>query len=279
VYALHDDPRESVSAAIQAAEVAKRAGQRRAELMALLNASETFAYVGRWDEALRSLAELAGRELSTEYAQWSECIDAVVVAGTGDPERALDLLEAFAEATESTDYVHMRSTHLCARGFVLLCAGDLPAAWSAARDGAAADPLGINAAECLAVAARAALWQADAGAARTALEGLESFRGRFATATRLTVLAGLAALAGDRQDAAECYRTACAAWRALDCRLQLALGVLDWVILLGPDETDPAAVAEAAAIFTALGATPFLGRLEGVGRLSRDPPPGLLERI
>jgi hypothetical protein len=79
---------------------------------------------------------------------------------------------------------------------------------------------------------------------------------------RLTVSAGLTALDGDRVNAAERFRLALGAWRALDCKLPLGLALLDFATLLGHEDSDPAVRTEARAIFTALGATPLLARLE-----------------
>ena len=76
-----------------------------------------------------------------------------------------------------------------------------------------------------------------------------------------TLEAGIAALEGRLDEAAERYGAALDAWRALDDTLSLALCELDLVTLLGA--AHPAAVAgkEAEDIFTQLGAVPFLERL------------------
>ena len=90
---------------------------------------------------------------------------------------------------------------------------------------------------------------------------MKAFRGRWMAAARLTAEAGLAALEGRVEEAAEAYRGAIEAWRALDCTLDLALCELDLVLLLGPDHPDATAAKEARDIFTQLGAKPFLERL------------------
>jgi len=68
--------------------------------------------------------------------------------------------------------------------------------------------------------------------------------------------------AGRSEDAVELYAVAIDACRALNCSLDVAITELELVHLLGPDH--PAAVAgkEARDIFTQLGATPFLARLD-----------------
>jgi len=100
---------------------------------------------------------------------------------------------------------------------------------------------------------------------------MRPFRGRWMTAERLTMEAGLAALEGRVQEAAETYRRAVEAWRALDCTLDLALCELDRVLLLGPDHPDATMAKEARDIFTELGAKPFLERLNHAARLEQVP--------
>ena len=90
---------------------------------------------------------------------------------------------------------------------------------------------------------------------------MKAFRGRRVAAARLTAEAGLAALEGRGEEAAETYRSAIEAWRALECTLGLALCELDLVLLLGPDYPHATAAKEARDIFTRLGAKPFLDRL------------------
>lgn len=72
----------------------------------------------------------------------------------------------------------------------------------------------------------------------------------------------MAALEERAEEAAETYRGAIQAWRALGCTLDLALCELDLVLLLGPDHPDATAAKEARDIFTQLGAKPFLERLD-----------------
>ena len=85
--------------------------------------------------------------------------------------------------------------------------------------------------------------------------------GEWMAAERLTVEAGVAALEGRVEEAAETYREAIEAWQALECTLDLALCELDLVLLLGPGVPNDSATKEAREIFTHLGARPFLERL------------------
>lgn len=130
------------------------------------------------------------------------------------------------------------------------------------------NPSGINSAAALAIQQRAALWLGDAGRAGEALAGMQGFRGRWMAAVRLTAEAGLAAMEGRRDEAATAYSRALDAWRAIDSPLDLALCALDRAILRGPDPV-AGGEDEAREIFTRIGATPFLARLDQTGAAAR----------
>ena len=65
---LDDDLREALSAAVESAELARRAGQRQLEIMNLLNAAEISIFVGEWNDTRAALVELAQRELNPATA-------------------------------------------------------------------------------------------------------------------------------------------------------------------------------------------------------------------
>ena len=261
VYTLEDDLREALSASVEAAELARRIGLRAEELVNLLNAAETSVYVGDWERTRRAIAELEQRDLDLEQRTWFTAVKAVLAASTDDPEGGLALIGSL---TATTDYIHIRSTLMCTTSNVLLATGDLQGARSRAAEGVAADPMGINAPLCLSVEGRACLWQGDVTGAKHVCAALESFRGRWAGAVRLTLEAGVAGLEGDRARARASYSASFEAWRALDCPLSLAMAGLDHVIVLGPKE-DPAVTGETEAILTELGSRPFLERLRAQG--------------
>ena len=122
----------------------------------------------------------------------------------------------------------------------------------------------INASVSLDILIHAALWRRDVAQVREAITSTQFNRGRAIIATRRTAEAGIAALDGRLDDAAEIYRDAIEQWRALGCVLDLALCELDLVSLLGPGHPDATAGKEARDIFTQLGALPFLQRLNEV---------------
>ena len=98
---------------------------------------------------------------------------------------------------------------------------------------------------------------------------MQGFRGRWMAAVRLTAEAGLAAMEGRRDEAATAYSRALDAWRAIDSPLDLALCALDRAILCGLDAAPAGEEDEAREIFTRIGATPFLARLDRAAAAAR----------
>ena len=268
VFVIDEDPREALSAALDAADLARRAGHRRFEIMNLTNGAEGSLFLGEWSDTRAAIAELGQRELSLDQKANLSCTEAMLAALTGDAEEASACLERHADRLAASEDVPVRATYLRTRALVSLATGDLEAARRESAEAVSADPMGINSPNALAIQARACLWLRDVKGAREALTQMQSFRGRWMAVTRLTVEAGLSSLEGRVEEAAETYRGAIEAWRALDCTLDLALCELDLVMLLGPDHPDATVAKEARDIFTQLGAKPFLERLDraaGIG--------------
>jgi hypothetical protein len=261
VFQLDEDPREALSASLESAELARRAGQRGLEVMNLANAAEISVFLGEWSDTRAAIVELRPRELRVDQVAFLDCVEAMLLAFTGAAAEASALLEPHVSQMAVTESIVARATYLRARSLVSLAAGDIETAHREAAGAVSADPLGINSPHGLAIQARAALWLHDADRAREALAAMASFRGRWMAAARLSSEAGLAAIEGRAEASAEAYREAIEAWRALDCTLDLAMCELDLVLLLGPDNPAASAAKEARDIFTQLGATPFLERL------------------
>ena len=261
VFVQPDDPREALSAANEAAELARRSGHRLLEITNLLNAAEISILLGEWSHTRAAFIQLGQRDLPGHQRPWFEWLVAMLEALTGDPGRASVRLQPYADLAATTEFRATRTTYLRARSMVSLAAGDLEAANREAAEAVHADPLGINSPYALAFQARAALWLHDTERVSEALFAMKSFRGRWMAAERLTVEAGLAALESRIDAAGEAYGKSIEAWRSLDCTLDLALCELDLVSLLGHDHPDATAAKEARDIFTQLGAEPFLERL------------------
>jgi tetratricopeptide (TPR) repeat protein len=271
VFVLDEDPREALSAAIESSELARRAGLRHLEVMNLLNAAEISVLIGEWRDTRSAIVELRQREVLPDQGVFLDCVEAMLTALAGAPAEAAARLEPHADHMALTESVAARTTYLRARSLVSLAAGNLDTARREAAEAVSADPLGINSPHALAIQARASLWLHNAEGAREALSAMAGFRGRWMAAARLTAEAGLATLEGRTEAAASSYREAIEDWRALDCTLDLALCELDLVLLLGPDHPDATAAKEARDIFTQLGATPLLERLNRATEAEEGP--------
>ncbi len=268
---LDDDPAASVEAALEAAALARRGGDRSMEGIALGNAAETGMWAGRWSEAESALHQLQERNESHPNLT---SLEAMLAALRGDTVGAIQRLDEIAPEVEAAESVQTRTTYLGIRAMVELAESDTHAAFEHAMAGVAADPSGINSPTALSVAGRAALWLGDAVKAREAIAAMEVFRGRWMRAVKATVEAGIAALEGSPEESAAGYRRAIEAWRALQTSLDLALCGLDMGTLLGLDHPDAAeAVEESKAILERLGAKPFMNRLEQLEQANRKPLP------
>jgi hypothetical protein len=264
VFALDDDPRGALRAAMESTDLARRAGLRGPEMTNLLNIAEISVLFGEPLAARDAISELRQRDLPPDHLMFLDCVEAMLKGLHGGIDEAWELLEPVAEQMSTNELITARTTYLRARSFVSLAAGDLPSAQREAAAAVAVDPLGINSPHALALQARAALWQRDANAAREALTAMKGFRGRWMGAVRLTTEAGLAALEDHAEPAVDSYQGAIEAWRSLDVTLDLALCELDLALLLGPDSPASSAAKEARDIFTQLGAAPYLERLNRV---------------
>jgi tetratricopeptide (TPR) repeat protein len=263
IYMLPDDPASMVAIALEAAEIAVRAGNRALENTNLLNIAETSIYVGLWDEATRAIAELRQRQIGEWHQGWLMGLDRLLASLRGDFARAEDLNPDNSEFLNDVS-LGGSTTRLTSSAFSALAKGDLEIAQRDSAEALALDPKGINASTALDILIHAALWRRDLAQVHEALALTQFNRGRAIVATRRTAEAGVAALEGRLDAAAEIYREAIEKWRVLDCVLDLALCELDLVLLLGPSHPDATVGKEARDIFTQLGALPFLQRLNEV---------------
>lgn len=111
--------------------------------------------------------------------------------------------------------------------------------------------------------ARAGLWLRDPERVRAALAAMGPLRGRWIEAAQRTVEAGLAALEGRFDEAANSYAESLGTWTALDLPLDHSMTVVDAALLL-PPELRPAGETERTIEYLrGLGARALLERLEG----------------
>src|SRR5208283_4026361 len=223
IFLIEDDPRQSLSAAIESADLARRGGQRGIEVVNLLNAAELSLYLGEWSDTRAAITELGQRDLPLDDRAFLDYIETALAALSGGAAEAAPRLERHAERISVTESVVSRANFLRTCSVVSLAAGDIEAAYRQAADAVSADPRGINSPYALAIQARAALWLRDVERVRDASAAMKHFRGRWMAAERLTVEAGLDALEGRAADSAKAYGGAIEAWRELDCTLDLAL--------------------------------------------------------
>jgi len=268
IFVGDDDPHEASRLALEAAELARRAGARSLETVNLLNAAEAATDLGRWDDARAALSALRQRDLAAPRQTQLELCEAVLAALSGDTALAFELLETTADAAGTEDMTARANNHR-ARAEVHLAAGDFEAAHRHASAALAAEPSGINSPKALAVKMRTGLWLGDTERVREALVGMHGFRGRWMAAVRLTAEAGLAALEGRDHEATTTYGRALEAWRALDSPLDLAMCALDRATLRGSGPAAGGEDDEAREIFKRIGATPFLARLDRAGAAAR----------
>ena len=271
LYVQDEDLRRSMTLALEAAELGRRAGDRVVETTNLLNAAETAVFLGERSSAEEALAQTKDL-VGPEVRPWADSIDAALRALRGDTDEAVRLLDELAPTFNATGFLQSRTTFLRFRSFVHLAAGNLEEARRSAAAAVSQDPAGINSALALAIQARATLWLRDVDGVEEALRGMETFRGRWSGAARETTRAGLAALRGNIEQATEGYRRAADEWRAMDVPLDLALCKLDTATLLGRDAAGEEPAREAREILERIGATAFLERLEELTRIESGSP-------
>ncbi len=216
-----DDPRATMETARAGLELATRMG---VDDMALQLAEVVCAVAvdtGDWDAALAVIEAARDRPQAPAHRIGFAAVEATLLALRGDPGAAavLDRLPPRDPGTEPQ----------------ILAALDMAWAWIAFVDGRLDDTvrlamaaggrsLGAERQAAFVLAARASLWLAEPAQMASAMARLRATRmhGRTVLASRLTLRAGFAALAGQK-GAGRLYEEATAAWRALELPLHLAL--------------------------------------------------------
>jgi len=268
LYMLPDDPMATVKIAKEAVEFARKAGHRSIEITNLLNVAETAVYLGLWDDSRRAFEDLHQRGLVAWHIRWMRGLEAILAAMSGDPQRAQVLVtegdDAFKALGAEAEDVMLASqtTKLTTLGFIALANGDFDASFRDAYRAIELDPVGINSGAAMVIAAHATLWRRDVDGLRRVHEATLRLRGRFIAAERRACEAGIAALEGRFEDAAELYRDTIEQWRALDNILEIAQSELDVAMLLGAERVDAFVVKEAREIFERIGATVLVRRLD-----------------
>jgi predicted ATPase len=255
-----EDPLAGFRIAHEGFEEAKRAGSR--DMMSTMgaNAAEGAIHIGEWDAAEAIFADLLAADLAPPDRFVADVYTCVLEALRGRPTDAgLARAEAFAAtSSEPTVLGQLHAT----RGWVALAEGRYADALSSFT--AEVDAIPSGASIDLPQVGRAALWAGMPEQARAAVDRIRAlgFHGRGIHAGARTIEAGLAAVTGNREEAASAYRDAMRQWRELECWFDLALCELDYVKFVGGENPDAKAAAEEAqGIFARLGSPAFVRRL------------------
>ena len=262
VYVLPDSPRSTMTKALEAIEVARKAGRRSLELTNQLNYIENALYLGLWDEARAMIAEISQRDIGTRHASGLLWLTKVLGALEGDRVATLAFLAEDHELFD--DAVAAKTTLLATTAMMSLAVGDLRRAYADAHEAVLLDPFGINSSAVLNIEARAALWLGDLDALREAREAMNRLRGRTIVALRRNADAGIAALEGRPDEAAQIYQEALERWSNLEAPFEIAMCELDMVKVLGPEHPDAIVAKDARDLFTTMGARAFLAMLDDV---------------
>lgn len=260
-----DDPATGLQIALAGFEDVKRSGDRAQMVVMGVNTVSNAIRVGEWDLARDVLNDLLAADLAPPDQYLAEAIVTILDAMQGRPfATTLERAEAFASTTDEPTVLSQIGG---VRAWLALVDGRFAEAHDAAWASTGVNP--ANATEDMPVAGRAALWVGEVDQARQTADHLRKlgWHGRAINATLRTIDAGVAALAGQGEEAAASFREAIRQWRDIGTSFDLALCELDFVRLVGGENPDAKAAAdEARSIFTRLGATPFLRRLdEAVG--------------
>ncbi len=262
------DPRAAIELQREGIELARRIGQRDAELLFIGNAGEDVIRTGDWDWQAQQLAAYDDLDIEPEIRQ-------SMAAGTF----AVRLLRGTLNADDAARYdpasedLAVASSAFDLRGWAALADGryaDAHAQWmEVARVSA------LNAPYVLPRAVHMALLAGDVEAARDGLGRLEltSAHGRAIDIDKTALRAGFAAIEGRTQEAIAGYRAAVAGWQDLGLLWDEALTELAFATLVGVDEPEAkAAAADCRAILERLGATPILALLDRVDPAGGRPP-------
>jgi tetratricopeptide (TPR) repeat protein len=258
---LGGDPRAALEAERAALVLARRMGRRTFILANAQNAAEDAIRTGEWAWAGEQMDGLLEEDLSP--MERAQVIGARLALTSGTGEDPADDLAEIERLLSGDVGVTAEIARADAVANAAMSQGDLRTAAQALHRTAQLSPL--NAPYVLPRAARAELWSGDAAAASASLIAFEAtgVHGPASLASRVTIRAGLAALAGDIAEATALYRQALAAWREMGLPWDIALTVIDMAALLGPGHPDVRSVApEARTILEGLGAVPYLARLE-----------------
>jgi class 3 adenylate cyclase/tetratricopeptide (TPR) repeat protein len=258
-----DDPSEAVALQRDIIAMSRRTGRRAVEIMTIGNVAEDARRTGEWDWALREL-EIA-RQYELDDAG-KIVLDAAamllrMMRGEGSDEAIAEMTRRL-ETLEDKD---VEASKFDIVGLSRFVDGDFAGAADQWIKGVAMSD--YNAPYILPRVAVAAILARQPERAEEAVRSIIALgtRGRSVDTDRVTVEAGVAAMAGDREAALAGYRAAVAGYRDLSLALDEALLGMQAATTLGTDDPEVGAwIDDARAILVRLRATPVLEQLERI---------------
>ena len=258
-----DDPRLAYATARTGLERARRLGFRDWTRLLAGNAMGLGFMLGDWDACLALNTELLGdvRTLSSDMSDLVG-VSASIRALRGELAAVEPQLEGMTAVLAHATASQERSILWQIMMWLDLAAGrygDITR-----RDLTGAEPL--NGLICHALVSHAALWELDAATARKAREGIigTEVHGRWVSAIRSGLEAGIAALDGHAEQADAGYREALDALRQLDCVRDEALMLMDQAAVTDDPTVAHAAAHDARVILERLAARALLDRLDDI---------------
>ncbi len=256
-----EDPRANLEYSLAGLALARRLGYRGMEQVLLQNAAWSARMIGDWDFIRREAEYALGLDLDdTDRLQVLVNVIALRIE-SGDEDPALEaefeaLVSPVADSEAQPFRLDLEQTrHMAAGRF----------ADAARTTRALAETSPLNAADALTVACRASLLAHDLEQASADLAALRALgtHGRAFDISRAGLEAGVAALEGRAVDALAGHREVLRGLHELGVDFEIALVGLQCAALMDPSIPEmAAAIDEARAIFTRIGAAPFLVLLD-----------------
>ena len=250
---LPDDPRQARATAMTGLDQARRLGYRDWAVLMAGNAADGQFLIGDWTDVLATYDRFVGeRAVADSEVSDLSAMQISIRALRGEwAAMSADLAQFEAEMGTATGSQE-RTVVLQVRMWCALAEGrdDELLGWSVE----GAEPL--NGLMCHHIVGHAALWRRDLDRARAACEGMVAtgIHGRWASAIKLDIQAGIAALEGRPDDAAAGWKEVQATLVDLGTQLTLVLSLMDRAALSADPAAAAAAGVEARSRSRALGA-------------------------
>ncbi|HET7677911.1 MAG TPA: adenylate/guanylate cyclase domain-containing protein [Candidatus Limnocylindrales bacterium] len=267
---LTEDPRAALANARVAYDRARRIGQRQWTLTFANWVSGAAFWTGEWEDSFAVALEHEAEDLPPPARLTLATNRASHLALLGRLEEAEAALAGAEPLLSVIDRPDDRAIFLLNRWFLTFARRSFAAAFDDALEIFRVNPqFALPAHDC---AARAATWLRDPARLAAAVEGIrrQPDPGRLSDAVLAGARAALAGLEGRRDEAVAIYRDVLARFRELDVPVWLAIYLVEFVFVVGPDLPETrAAAAEARELIGRLGLRPYGELLEMA--LSRQP--------